>query len=576
MNTLLAEERYTGGDEQAAARIAMTALISLRPYRQSVWLHNLLLGRAVAAEGEGYLAAASVIREEDAEVAIATGAPLYALEARLERARSRAKSGDRDAAAQDIAASRRLIKSLGSGLAQQWFHSVAEIVATTAHLGSRVVGIDSAIQFFALWSGTQHVSALLARAELLSSHDIHGAERDLDSALAVLSRPVGDLNASQRAALLASARSIFARAALVHLAAGDSAEALRVLERGRADSVFSNRPSSPKGTVVVDFLIVGDTLVTWVVNGASIRVARATISTAVLERTIAQAHTTLELGADAQVSLGALYDRLIRPVEPLLPSGRTIVIVADDILGGIPFSALFDSERSRYLIEDHPLRVMSSLAEAVRPPVTPARGPALFIADPAFDRARFPGLGRLEGASSEARSSAALYPHAIVLEGKEASPTRTIALMRSAPLIHLAGHAVYDAVYPERSRFALASDESGAGELMVGQLADLELRGAKLVVLSACETSRTSWMRSAAVTGFAQALTRAGVGGVVGTLWRVNDAATSAAMQAFHASYSITLDATAALRDAQVAMIKSEKAGERNPAEWGSFRYSGR
>lgn len=577
VNVLRAEERYTGGDERAAAQIALTATMQLRPYRGSVWLHNLLLTRAIAADDAGLTAAASAIREEDAEVAGATGRPLYAVEARLERARSRALLGDRPGAAADVAASKRILSTVASLPARQWFGLVSHVVAVTAGLELDAPRVDSAIEFFASRSGTQHVSALLARARSKIPSDLQAAERDLDSALSVLSKPVAGMRPTERAALLSSARSIFAQAAMVHLHAGEIGGALRVIERGRTSHGASTTAiASPPGTIVIEYLQVGDTLVTWIIDGTALHATRAISAEASLRRVVERARSALELDADAHAPLAELYDRLVRPSSNRLPPDREVVIVADDLLSGVPFAALLDTARSRYFIEDHSQRVVSSLADASAVLSIASNGPALFISDPAFDRGRFPGLTRLAGAAAEVRAAGAYYHQPLLLDGIHATRAKARTMMVKASLVHIAGHAVFDVARPEMSRLALAPSGSDNGEFMAADLAQLDMHHTRLVVLSACQTMRETSARSAAVGGFADALLRAGVGGVVGTLWRVDDAAASATMQAFHKEYSVTGDATTSLRDAQLAMLRSTDSSRRSAAAWGAFRYSGR
>jgi CHAT domain-containing protein len=253
------------------------------------------------------------------------------------------------------------------------------------------------------------------------------------------------------------------------------------------------------------------------------------------------------------------------------------VIVADGVLGEVPFAALLDSRRDRYLVQDRPLRVVPSLRAAGGAPRARQAETPLFIADPAFDVARNPGLERLPGAEREVSGSAALYDGARVLRGREATGARTRRLLPGASLVHFAGHALYDPARPERSRLMLASDSAGTdGWLTADELSRMDLRRAALVVLSACETMRASSGGSAAIDGFAPALLAAGAEGVLGTLWRVEDRATSAMMHAFHTRYRASRDATTALREAQLEMMASHDPALRSPAAWAAFRYAGR
>jgi CHAT domain-containing protein len=97
----------------------------------------------------------------------------------------------------------------------------------------------------------------------------------------------------------------------------------------------------------------------------------------------------------------------------------------------------------------------------------------------------------------------------------------------------------------------------------------------RVVVLSACQTLRAGSGRSGGFAGFAGALVGAGVGGVLGSMWRVDDELTAAVMHGFHRHYRRTGDAPRALRDAQLRMLHSSDPALRSPAAWAGFRYAG-
>jgi CHAT domain-containing protein len=67
----------------------------------------------------------------------------------------------------------------------------------------------------------------------------------------------------------------------------------------------------------------------------------------------------------------------------------------------------------------------------------------------------------------------------------------------------------------------------------------------------------------------------AGAGGVIGSLWRVNDQLTRPVMVAFHRAYRISGDGASALRSAQLSMLASANPAERAAAAWAAFRYVG-
>ncbi|HEX8831270.1 MAG TPA: CHAT domain-containing protein, partial [Longimicrobium sp.] len=242
------------------------------------------------------------------------------------------------------------------------------------------------------------------------------------------------------------------------------------------------------------------------------------------------------------------------------------------------FAALYDARRRRYLVEDHPLRFAVSLGEAGRQPRPAGTGQsALFVADPAFDRRANPGLERLPAAADEVSVVAVGYRHSRVLSGARATATALSAELGRTGMLHYAGHAVFDDERPERSFLLTAPDPGGAGPpvLTASAIAQLDLRNLSLVVLSACETVRTGEGRAAGFSGLAGAFLAAGAGGVLGSVWEVDDDRTRAFMTEFHRSYRTTGDAASSLAATQRRLLRSPDPALRSPAAWAVFRYAG-
>jgi CHAT domain-containing protein len=432
------------------------------------------------------------------------------------------------------------------------------------------------------------VPALLRRADaLLREGDLPGATRDLETVtngVHGLSRR--QANRALRGAVLEQARDRFDRLVMLYLHAGRNEDALLTLERGRLsfapwDSVapLQERPAAPPGHVALEYALIGDTLVTWTVRGGTVRVTRQRVDREAFRLTVEQVGAALEspgreAGADA--GLRRLYDWLIRPVRDSLGGpGTPLVILADGEVAGVPFAALLDSARGRYLARDHPLRFASTLADAARAvPLRPLSGPALLVADPAFDPGRHPTLFPLDSARAEVNSLRRLYPHAVSLEGGTATRAAFVANLREASVVHYAGHAVFDDTRPERSYLVLAGADT-TGRLTAEALRAMRLPGVRLVVLSACRTLRSREGRSGGFAGFSGALLTAGAGGVVGSLWQVNDTLTGPLMEEFHREYLRSRDPADALWKAQLAMLDSKNPRLSSPATWAGFRYTG-
>jgi CHAT domain-containing protein len=585
-------------DMDAGYGLAHAAMEQLGPYRASYRLHNLLFFTAVTLGNDGFPRAALRMQNEGVRVAERTGLPVFVAEARLTRARLRAAAGDLHGAAEDVAAGGRAVARLDEPRARAWMTAQLRMAqsATTlrADPARAAVALDSAAAFLLeMHSPLLALPAVVngARASL-DAGDTAGATRRLRTALAILEQRRDSIRMEpRRAAVFESARTVVDRVAMLRLAAGSPGEALSYLDRGRASLApvgggekadAYGVVSGPLGETVLEYALVADTLLAWTVAGRRVEIHRSVVDTLRLARTIDEVRRQLEAGrreADVQPGLARLYDWLVRPVAARLGSpGAPVVVIADGAIASLPFAALYDGVRRRYLVEDHPVRFAVSLREARRRARRAgAADPAVFVANPAFDPARHPGFERLPQAELEVATIAPGYPGGRVLAPEQADGAALRGALGRARILHYAGHAVFDDERPERSYLLLARTpgQAGASILQAEEIAQMDLRHVSLVVLSACHTVRTGEGRAAGFSGLAGAFLAAGVGGAVGSLWEVDDARTQPLMVAFHQAYRVSSNGPEALRAAQLGLLRSRDPSLRSPTAWAAFRYMG-
>lgn len=588
------ESAFNLRDTVAAYRLIHRGLVSMRDKRSSNWLGNTLLVLAWAANIDHMPRAAAATQDENFAIALRTGKPADAVDALLGRARVRRAARRYREAVQDVERADSIVTTIRTDPPRTALRAmVRSSRALVTSDSTSLADLDSAIGYFVqdhrnlIWL----FPSILRRAELrLERGEIPAAVADLDDATARIHALTNNLDeASMRAAIVEQARERFDQLVMLHVGADRKVEALQALERGRvsfapgysAAAVSTGPPAAPPGQVAVEYALIGNTLLAWTLRGRDVELWRATVERGELLRTLEHAVTALESparAASAQPDLERLYEVLVRPIEARLGASETpLVIVADGEIAGVPFAALRDARRGRYLVEDHPLRFAATLADAARPapPRGAAAGPALLVADPAFDPREYPDLDRLGGAQAEVDALLPLYPRRTVLSGTAATPAAVARWAPGAGVIHYAGHARFDDGRPERSALVLAGADT-TGRLTAGAVNRLQLREVRLVVLAACQTLRTREGRSGGLAGFSGALLAAGAGGVVGSLWEADDRSTQPLMLAFHRAYRESGDPAAALRRAQLAMLHDTSATLRSPATWAGFRYIGR
>jgi CHAT domain-containing protein len=280
-----------------------------------------------------------------------------------------------------------------------------------------------------------------------------------------------------------------------------------------------------------------------------------------------------------------LYDLLLKPVAPLLDGGKLVCIVPDKILNRLPYAALASSPAGGYLIEDYALTFSPSSTMFVRRSRTALEraGPGperlLSVGDPRFDHEDFPSYRYLPAAGVEAREVAALYNSQETLLGAHATEGRVVRAMEGADVIHLATHSIVDEHSPLYSKLLLAKEAGGEpdpggsdGALLTREIYGLRLPRTRLVVLSACRTAAEQYYGGEGMIGIWSPFVTRHVPLVVASLWAVDSDSTKQLMIDFHKLRRRGgLPTAAALRRAQVAMLRGPHKSYRQPYHWAPF-----
>ena len=303
----------------------------------------------------------------------------------------------------------------------------------------------------------------------------------------------------------------------------------------------------------------------WVMSqDGAVTAARVAIERTALGRLVQQT-----AGPDSRRAFQELYRRLIAPVRAALPTdpGAMLTIVPHGVLHRLSFAAL-QAPSGRYLLED--VRVHYTPALGALLPVATTTGAAeakhLVVADPMVPAAlaESDDLIRLPGAAVEGLGVASEVGSGRVtlLSGRGASERAVRAAAPEARVLHFATHGVVHDDAPFASYIGLAGSGAAAdddGRLTAAEVYDLRL-DADLVVLSACRTADGP-VSGDGVLGFTRALTAAGARRVVASLWDVPDGPTSELVRQFYRRRERAVSTSAALRDAQLWMLRRLRAG---------------
>jgi CHAT domain-containing protein len=359
---------------------------------------------------------------------------------------------------------------------------------------------------------------------------------------------------------------------------------------GTTKNLAEIRQTLPPGTQLIEYSVLPDQTIAWLVSRESFSVVRLPAGKAVIERHASE----LQRAADArnhtdfEAKLYALYDVLMaKPLAAMAAKPRRLVIVPDGPMHGLPFAALHNANTNRYLIEDVPIEIAGSanlyLVSLARDrALQSAAAPSvLLVGDPAFNGnlAFAQGLQPLPRARSECEKISELYgPHAQTLTGSDATIPRFLEQARGSAIIHVAAHSVVNAQAPSRSYILLAPAPNEPGPLEAQALVTrLSLDHTRLVVLSTCSSAGGLPIGAEGVAPFVRPLIGAGVPAVIGTLWNVEDATAEDLLVSFHRHYREGHDAAVALQLAQIGLLTktNNNPGLKPVLAWAPFQVIG-
>lgn len=294
-----------------------------------------------------------------------------------------------------------------------------------------------------------------------------------------------------------------------------------------------------------------------------------------------------------------LYEIVLSPIEKRLPQESAVIFSPDALLHFLPLGMLRNSEGVSYS-DTRNVRYVSSgrdLARKKTQPLMQGQRKALVIGNPSFrNNAPLQAMAEQtdEGGQHEMQFLTGLQFRPLVntarektlltsaleaarfevssLGGDKVTESEVVRLLPGMNVVHFATHGFFlagleadaggsanastlvsrlDQNPMYRSGLALSGAQTtfnlwgdgkipplqNDGVLLAAEVAMLDLQGADLVVLSACETALGKALDGEGVIGLRRAFYSAGAKNIVMTLWPVDDAATVEVMDAFYAKY---------------------------------------
>ncbi len=202
-----------------------------------------------------------------------------------------------------------------------------------------------------------------------------------------------------------------------------------------------------------------------------------------------------------------------------------LIIVPHGVLHKLPFSLLYDGKE--YLVDKYNISVLPSLAvlEFVWKKKNPDNRSFLAFANP---------TGDLPNAENEVSRISQNFNFKEVYYKNKATEDIIKDRASGFDVIHFACHGEFNERQPLFSGLLLAKSEKNDGYLRVHEVFGLDLKNSNLVVLSACETAIAKIEGGDDLVGLSRGFMYAGAPSVLGTLWAVEDPATTSLMEMFY------------------------------------------
>jgi len=163
----------------------------------------------------------------------------------------------------------------------------------------------------------------------------------------------------------------------------------------------------------------------------------------------------------------------------------------------------------------------------------------------------------------EVASIASELPNCKVALNQSLSAVRSD--LKSASFVHIASHGLFRTDSPFWSLLHLGSDVLTPADMLGMEV------NAELITMSACSTGQ-AYVSGNEVHGFVRAFSMWGVPSVIGSLWDVDDRATSMLMGSFYAKLRLSPDIAENLSRA-MSEVRREFP---HPYYWGGFVLIGR
>jgi CHAT domain-containing protein len=275
----------------------------------------------------------------------------------------------------------------------------------------------------------------------------------------------------------------------------------------------------------------------------------------------------------------ALYEKLIAPAAASIGPNSNVIVLSDGALSQLNFETLIvPAPHPHYWIEDATIASAPSLQMlASSHPAVSAQRKLLLIGDALSPGPDYPNLP-MAGTEMQQIQQQVGPQNAALFSREHATPAAYLSVgPQQFAYIHFVAHGVASRTDPLDSAIILSRSSAAEDsfKLHARDIIQHPIR-ANLVTISACYGSGSRSFAGEGPVGLAWAFLRAGAHNVIGALWEVSDQSTPQLMGDLYRSLNSGHPPSAALRQAKLALLHSNKEF-RKPFYWAPLQvYTGR
>jgi CHAT domain-containing protein len=263
-----------------------------------------------------------------------------------------------------------------------------------------------------------------------------------------------------------------------------------------------------------------------------------------------------------------LFKKLISPMQEHLKGKKRLVIIPYNEINYLPFEMMQDNADGSLLLDKYAISYQYAAGFLTDNNAKPGDKYNVLAMAPFASKENAANLPALPASADEINH----------LPGKQlnnaaATKQQFIALSDKYPVIHLATHAIANDTNLLGSYiefYGTKKDADTLHRLYEPEIYALDLKSARLVILSACETGNGLLVNGEGVMSLSRAFSYAGCKSVVTSLWKADDIATAFIIKRLHYYLQRGLAKDEALQKAKMDYLKSVDIEDRfkNPAYW--------